>query len=78
MTLDELPHRASAVVVGLDGEGPDRRRVMDLGVIPGVVIAAHVDSPLGDPTAYLVRGCLIALRRSQARNIRVRTDPEER
>ena len=73
MTLDELPHRARAVVVGIDGAGPERRRVMDLGLLPGVEITAHLSNPLGDPTAYLIRGCLIALRRSQARHIHVRS-----
>jgi Fe2+ transport system protein FeoA len=46
---------------------------MDLGLLPGAEVTAHLHSPLGDPTAYLVRGCLIALRRSQARLIQVRT-----
>ena len=71
MTLDELPDRTRAVVVSVGGGGPDRRRVMDLGLVPGVEVRAHLHSPLGDPTAYLVRGCLIALRRSQARSIQV-------
>ncbi|MFI5954445.1 ferrous iron transport protein A [Cryptosporangium sp. NPDC051539] len=72
MTLDELPHRSRAVVVSVEGTGPDRRRVMDLGLLPGVEVTAQLHSPFGDPTAYLVRGCLIALRRSQARHIQVR------
>ena len=73
MTLDELPHRGRAVVVSIGGSGPERRRVMDLGLLPGVEITAQLDNPLGDPMAYLIRGCLIALRRSQARHIEVRT-----
>ncbi|GAA0269004.1 FeoA family protein [Cryptosporangium japonicum] len=72
MTLDELPHRSRAVVVRIDGAGPGRSRVMDLGLLPGAEVTAHLPSPLGDPTAYLVRGCLIALRRDQARLIQVR------
>jgi Fe2+ transport system protein FeoA len=73
MTLDELPHRCRAVVVSIDGAGPERRRVMDLGLLPGVEVTAHLTNPLGDPMAYLVRGCLIALRRSQTRHIQVRS-----
>lgn len=72
MTLDELPDRSRAVVVSVDGSGPDRCRILDLGLLPGVEVTAQLSSPLGDPTAYLVRGCLIALRRSQARSIQVR------
>lgn len=72
MTLDEVPHRGRAVVVSVDGAGPERRRIMDLGLLPGVEVTAQLNNPLGDPMAYLVRGCLIALRRSQTRHIRVR------
>lgn len=71
MTLSDLPTASGAVVIGLDVGGPERRRLMDLGILPGVEIRAEGRSPLGDPTAYLVRGCLIALRRCQARRIRV-------
>lgn len=46
--------------------GPERRRFMDLGILPGTVITAEMRSPGGDPTAYNVRGSLIALRREQA------------
>jgi len=43
-----------------------RRRLMDLGLIPGTIVAAEMDSPMGDPTAYRIRGALIALRKDQA------------
>lgn len=46
--------------------GAERRRMMDLGVLPGTVIRAEITSPAGDPTAYRIRGALIALRREQA------------
>ncbi|ANH38529.1 FeoA domain protein [Nocardioides dokdonensis FR1436] len=44
---------------------------MDLGVLPGVEVRSETRSPLRDPTAYRVRGTLIALRRSQARGIHI-------
>lgn len=76
MTLDELPRSGRAVVTKLDSQGSDRRRLMDLGVLPGVEVMVESTSPLGDPTAYRVRGSVIALRRGQARGIHVvsRTD----
>jgi DtxR family Mn-dependent transcriptional regulator len=46
--------------------GPERRRLMDLGLVPGTVVAAEFLSPSGDPMAYRIRGALIALRREQA------------
>jgi DtxR family Mn-dependent transcriptional regulator len=51
--------------------GQDRRRMMDLGVLPGTIIEAELESPGGDPTAYRIRGALIALRREQAELIRI-------
>lgn len=71
MTLDELVRSERAVVTRLDARGGQRRRLMDLGVLPGVEILAIGTSPLGDPTAYMVRGAIIALRRAQARDIQV-------
>jgi DtxR family Mn-dependent transcriptional regulator len=46
--------------------GPERRRLMDLGILPGTTITAEMRSPTGDPTAYLIRDTLIALRDEQA------------
>jgi DtxR family Mn-dependent transcriptional regulator len=46
--------------------GQDRRRMMDLGILPGTIIEAELESPGGDPTAYRIRGALIALRRENA------------
>jgi ferrous iron transport protein A len=71
MTLDELIGDERATVTSLDSSGAERRRLMDLGVLPGIVVRNVRRSPLGDPTAYLVRGSVIVLRRSQARGINV-------
>lgn len=74
MTLDQLrelgPGRA-ATVVALDCAGPARRRLLDLGLLPGAEISVSMTSPLGDPVAYLVCGTTIALRRDQARTVRI-------
>ncbi len=56
--------------------GAERRRLMDLGVLPGTVIRAEMRSPNGDPTAYRIREALIALRVEQAELIRVERVPE--
>jgi Fe2+ transport system protein FeoA len=39
---------------------------MDLGLLPGTTITAEMTSAGGDPTAYRVRGALIALRKTQS------------
>jgi DtxR family Mn-dependent transcriptional regulator len=60
-------------VIGLTPRcrGAERRRMLDLGVLPGTMIEAVMISPGGDPTAYRIRDALIALRREQADLIRV-------
>ena len=52
--------------------GLERRRLMDLGLVAGTVVRAEMRSPGGDPTAYRIRGSLIALRKSQAETIRIK------
>jgi DtxR family Mn-dependent transcriptional regulator len=56
--------------------GVERRRMMDLGILPGTLIEAEMTSPGRDPTAYRVRGALIALREEQASMIQVERQGE--
>jgi DtxR family Mn-dependent transcriptional regulator len=49
--------------------GQQRRRLMDLGIVPGTLISPEMESFAGDPVAYRVRGTLVALRREQAEHI---------
>ncbi len=51
--------------------GAERRRLMDLGVLPGTVVGSELNSPAGQLTAYRVRDALIALRAEQAALIQV-------
>lgn len=68
-TLGELRRGESAIVRRISSEcrGAQRRRLLDLGVVPGTVIRAEMRSPSGDPMAFRIRGALIALRDQQAR-----------
>lgn len=61
-------------VVSLTAEGRMRRRLSDLGLIPGAVVECLGRSPLGDPTAYLIRGAVIAIRRRDAMGVLVTTE----
>jgi Fe2+ transport system protein FeoA len=45
--------------------------MLDLGIVPGTLVKAEMNSPSGDPTAYRVRGALIALRDEQAAYINI-------
>lgn len=51
--------------------GAERRRLLDLGLVPGTEVTAELRSPSGDPTAYRVRGAVLALRRQQTDRIRI-------
>jgi Fe2+ transport system protein FeoA len=46
--------------------------LLDLGIVPGTAVTAEVRSPGGDPTAYRIRGTLIALRKNQANLIKIK------
>ncbi len=72
-SLADLGPGEAARVVGISRacRGQQRRRLMDLGVVPGTCITAEMRSASGDPTAYLIRGATIAVRRQQARLIHI-------
>ena len=63
-----------AAVQQLLTTGPMRRRLLDLGLVPGTRIECVGQSPSGDPKAYLIRGAAIALRSEDARNILIRQE----
>lgn len=62
-------------IVSLELNGLLRRRILDLGIIPGTLIRCIRRGPSGDPTAYQVRDTLIALRREDAAQILVKKVP---
>jgi|SRR5690606_33468753 len=67
--LSELHPGESGTVARLELDGAQRRRLMDLGLVPGTRITVAFASPLEDPKAYQVRKALIALRDEQARQV---------
>jgi DtxR family Mn-dependent transcriptional regulator len=72
-TLAEVGQGETARVLGIHSglQGPQRRRLLDLGLVPGTEVEAELASPGGDPVAYRIRGALIALRKDQSRWIQV-------
>jgi DtxR family Mn-dependent transcriptional regulator len=71
--LHHLKINESGTVTGISPRcrGAERRRMLDLGIVPGTMIQAEMISPSGDPVAYRIRGALIALRREQSELIRI-------
>ncbi len=72
--LADVPAGAEVEVVSISPicRGAERRRFLDLGILPGTIVKAEMRSPSGDPTAYRIRGALIALRHQQAEYIKVK------
>ncbi|NVK83893.1 MAG: metal-dependent transcriptional regulator [Cytophagia bacterium] len=66
--LSSLQYGETAEVIGLSVEcrGANRRRLLDLGILPGTSVQVELKSPLSDPVAYKVRNTSIALRNSLA------------
>ena len=58
-------------VVKLHGEGPVKRRIMDMGITKGVEIYIRKVAPLGDPVEVTVRGYELSLRRADAEMVEI-------
>ena len=72
--LSEIGPGQQAVVKDLLCGRSMRRRLMELGLTPGSPVACLGRSPFGDPSAYLIRGAVIALRRADCDLILVQPD----
>ncbi len=70
-SLDTLEPGQRAVVVRLQGEGPLRRRLMEMGMTPGSQVEALREAPLGDPMLFRLKGYALSMRRSEARLVLV-------
>lgn len=66
MTLTELPAGSSGRVISVRGENAITRRLMEMGMIPGVAVRMVKAAPFGDPVEVRVRGYSLALRKSEA------------
>ena len=69
--LHLLPLGNIARVKKLISDGNSRRRMLDLGLVFDTPVQALQRSPSGDPTAYQIRGAVIALRMDAASKILV-------
>ena len=64
-TLKEVPCGQTVKVTKLNGEGPVKRRIMDMGITKGVEIYVRKVAPLGDPVEVTVRGYELSLRKQK-------------
>ena len=70
-TLRDTAVGETVHVVKLHGEGPVRRRIMDMGITKGVEIYVRKVAPLGDPIEVNVRGYELSIRKADAAEIEV-------
>lgn len=66
MTLKEVKTGQTVKVVKLNGEGPVKRRIMDMGITKGTEVFVRKVAPLGDPVEVTVRGYELSLRKADA------------
>lgn len=70
-TLREVKIGETVKVVKLHGEGPIKRRIMDMGITKGTPVYVRKVAPLGDPVEITVRGYELSIRKGDAENILV-------
>lgn len=74
ISLCDINVGETAVVRTLCSSGGIRRRFLDIGLVSGTKVTCLMKSPCGDPTAYLIRGAVIAIRRKDAADILVQRE----
>ena len=71
MNLSELKEGQTAVVVRIRGEGPFRRRLLEMGFLRGTTVYVEKYAPLKDPLELVLKGYHVSLRVDEAARIQV-------
>ena len=71
MTLRDVSVGQTVKVTRINGDGPVKRRIMDMGITKGVEVYVRKVAPLGDPVEITVRGYELSLRKADAEMIEV-------
>ena len=75
LTLEQVVPGASVVVEKVGGARAFRRRLMELGIIPGTRVEVLRIAPFGDPMELSARGCNLSIRAAEASEVQVRPLP---
>ena len=70
-TLKDVKVGSTVTVKKIAGEGPVKRRIMDMGITKGVQVYVRKVAPLGDPVEATVRGYELSIRKADAEIIEV-------
>ncbi|MBQ4164154.1 MAG: ferrous iron transport protein A [Turicibacter sp.] len=68
-TLKDVKIGETVTVIKLNGTGPLKRRIMDMGITKGTTLYIRKVAPLGDPIEITVRGYELSIRKADAENI---------
>lgn len=71
LKMSELKTGQRGTVTEMLNGGEMRRRLLDLGFMHGSTVICAAISPLGDPTAFYIKGTVVAIRKKDASNILV-------
>ena len=74
-TLAQIPLRKAVRIRAVGGDPAFRRRLLELGFLPGVEVQVLGIAPLGDPLHIEIRGCRFSLRRAEAEAIAISVVP---
>lgn len=74
-SLADLPLAGRARLLTVGGERHFRRRLLELGFVPGAEVVLRKVAPLGDPMEFEVRHCRISIRRTEAAAVQVEPQP---
>jgi Fe2+ transport system protein FeoA len=75
MTLEQVAVGASVIVESVGGARSFRRRLMELGIIPGTRVEVLRIAPFGDPLELSARGCNLSIRAAEAHQVQVAVAP---
>lgn len=67
--LENLKPNQSGIVISIGNKGPIKRRLMDMGITPGVKVKVVKVAPFGDPIEINIRGYELSLRKNEATQI---------
>ena len=73
MLLSQIPLGQVVQITRIGGEGSFRRRLLELGLVPGTRVELLRVAPLGDPIELLVRGASLSIRKAEAGAIEVQS-----
>ena len=72
-TLNDVNPGEKAVIKEISASGSIRRRLLDIGMIENTEVECLGRSPSGDPTAFLIRGAVIAIRCEECSDIAIKS-----